>query len=288
MVSCETAGADRIQPSVDAGLLIPFWLRDNPRSALVHAAKGNWPQPVDAQGTPVPLERAVKLRWLPSTPAMWEEVGGYAFEGTASFAEMILRDLISSGRKVQEEVVGTYEEEGIKLGAAARSHFGVAQQDVLRLLAEAPRGLFDASKGKVQYVLFTGHESAGQDEGMPIYGVGIIGKAAVKSVPKLVGTLLHHEVDKKSGQVWAYYKPHADLQNASMVWDAKANLPAHPAVWAAAEKRWPGGRMELRFDQTLFDYLKFQEDAKQGVAKQLAQQARVSDAVVVEAEKAVS
>jgi hypothetical protein len=270
MVSCETAGADRIQPAVDAGLIIPYWLRENPRSAIVHVARGNWPQPVDASGQPTVPGRATRARWLPTPATDWAEIGGYAIEGTASLAEMIIRDLIAKGRKIQEEIVGQYEEDEVKLGAAARSHFGVAQQDALRLLAEAPRGLFDASRGNVQYILFTGHEAKGEDDQKStIYGVGTSGKAAVKSIPKLVGTLLHHEIDRKDSRVYAYFRPHADLENPNILWDAKANLPAHPAVWAAVEKKWPGGRFELRFDQTLYHYLKFQEEAKAGVAEQL-------------------
>lgn len=268
VASVETAGADRIQPAVDAGLITPYWLRENPRSAIVHLAKGNWPKAVDAAGNPTTdPAKAVAVRWLPTSPAEWESIGGYAIEGTASIAEMIIRTLTSEGRKVQEEVVGMYEEEGIKLGAAARSHFGVAQQDVLRLLAEAPRGLFDASRGRVRYILFTGHEAKGEEDQKTIYGVGTTGKAAVKSIPKLVGTLLHHEIDRKSNKVWAYFRPHPDSENSMIMWDAKANLPAHPAIWAKVEQKWPGGRFELRFDQTLYHYLKFQEEAKQYVAE---------------------
>jgi hypothetical protein len=265
MVSCETAGADRIQPAVDAGLVIPYWLRENPRSGIVHLARGDWPHPAQVDGRMV-------AKWGPCPPSEWDEIGGYAIEGTASIAEMIVRQLIAEGRKVQEEVVSPYTEDDIKLGAAARSHFGVAQQDVLRLLAEAPRGLFDASRGKVQYILFTGHEAKGEDDQKStIYGVGTTGKAAVKSIPKLVGTLLHHEVDRTGKKVWAYFRPHPDMENGNIVWDAKANLPAHPKVWALAEQKWPGGRFELSFEQSLYHYLKFQEEAKKFVAEQTKQ-----------------
>ena len=265
MVSCETAGADRIQPAVDAGLIIPYWLRENPRSGIVHLAKGNWPHPQQMNGQ-------LMAKWSSCPSSEWDEIGGYAIEGTASIAEMILRQLVSEGRKVQEEIVSPYIEDEIKLGAAARSHFGVAQQDVLRLLAEAPRGLFDASRGKVQYVLFTGHEAKGEDDQKStIYGVGTIGKAVVKSIPKLVGTLLHHEIDKAGRKVWCYFRPHPDSENGNIMWDAKANLPADPKVWALVEKKWPGGRFELSFQQSLYHYLKFQEEAKQFVAEQTKQ-----------------
>ncbi len=276
MVSCETAGADRIQPAVDAGIIIPYWLQDQPRSAITHIIRGDWPRPVDLAGNPTTdPSKAVRARWLPTPPQEWDQIGGYAIEGTASYAEMIIRHLIAEGRKIQEEVVGRYEEDGITLGAAAKSHYGVAQQDVLKLLAEAPRGIFNASQGKVQYILFTGHEAKGEDDQKStIYGVGTSGKAAVKSIPKLVGTLLHHELDRKNAKVWAYFKPHPDLENGMIMWDAKANLPAHPAIWAQVDKKWPGGRFELTFDQTLYHYLMFQEEAKAWVAAWIAEQAK--------------
>jgi hypothetical protein len=281
MVSVEASGAKRVASAIDAGLIIPFWLTHNPRSALPKLIRGEWPVAVNDAGSPVAdASQATKLRYLPTPPAEWDEIGAYAFEGTASMAELIVDCLRREGRKIQQDVVGLYQEDGENLGAAAPSHHGAAQQDIGYLLNEAPRGLFAASKGKVLYVLFTGHEAKGVDKDTQagstgtVYGVGTTGTAFVGKIPKKVGTLLHFVKDSKARKIWVYFDDHPDEENQFKIWKAKADLPAHPGVMAALEKKWPGGRFELTLGnaknpvQTLYDYMVFQEGAEKFMAEQ--------------------
>jgi hypothetical protein len=274
LLSSETAGADRVEPSIDAGILHPYWLFNDPRSAIRKFCRGEWPQIV--QG---------KAAWVPTPAAEWAKIGGVAIEGTQSIAEQILRDLSKKGQKVKQDLAATYTEDGVVLGEVSPAHFGAAQQDVMFLLAESPRGLFQASGGLVQYVLWTGHEAKGDDESTntKVYGVGTVGKATVRQIPKLVATLLHYEKDR-DGRVWAYLLDHPDTENPAVLWKAKANLPAHQRIWDFVNwaKEWTGpdgtkikfekgGRFEITFDQTLYHYLKFQHWAKQAVAQDLKQ-----------------
>ncbi len=291
-ISAESGGQIVIQPAVDKGLVLPpIWLHSqmNPRSALRKIARGEWLVPVDATGTrTADPAKAVGVRWSVTSPEEWARIGGYIFDGVSSVGALELADLRTKHAKVgstsETGLAGPgYLGDGETLGASSKGQYGAAQQDILFLLDEPPKTLFDVSKGNVVQVLYTAHEAKGIDEttGRTIYGIDVPGQAIMSKIPRKVGTLIHtvgvlekRKERKPNGQVvevevpavYGYFQNHRDQQNAAIIWTAKARLPAAPAsgpaMMKALEEKWPGGRLEFDWHQGIDDFLRFQEELR--------------------------
>jgi hypothetical protein len=291
LISAETAGVDPLQPYVDAGLIQPVWLHTKlaPRSALRKLIRGEWPVPVDKYGQPTKdPSKAAAFKYIPTPEAEWP--GAYAFEGLTSISELLQRDLIerraSSGAQTGL-AAPNYDEEGEKFGSSSQAHYGAVQNDIMFLLDEAPKQLFDASRGKVEFVFFTAHESKGIDETtrQPIFGPGTAGSAITNKIQKKVGTLLHHQDTIETGTttiggksvtvqnrvVRAYFTSHPDPDNPAMIWQAKPRIPPSPAALKKIQEKWPEGYFKLSLDPPmgLTQFLEFQDDLRQGMTAEL-------------------
>jgi len=287
-VSAESAAEEIVAPAVERELLAtPLWMYKSlhPRAFLKKLQRGEWPYMVDSAGgrTDNP-EKAVGRKWFPTPAEDWAGLGGYIFEGLQSYGELIMGDL----RATQSKAGATgetglaspgYSECDESLGSNAKSHYNAAQGDMLEFLTEAPKNVFDQSKGKVQYFFVSTHESKGTDgTNKTIFGPAVIGQAATDKVQKKVGLMVHHElvvtrVKDASGaeglkhSVRAYFMPHPDSENASINWQAIVRLPftADPQATQKAMgsllKRWPGGYVDLD-KETLWDFLKAMDEAR--------------------------
>ncbi len=282
LISAEPASsADIVMPFVEAGVIEVFWMTRSvaPRSALQKLLRGEWPVAVQVEG-------GWRARFQPTPSAEWEHIGAYALEGTASMAELVLNALVAEGRKISEEVVGLYTEDGEKLGNPARSHFGAAQQDVLKWIKEAPKSLYDASRGMVEYIFVLGHESKGTDETtrQAIYGPGFVGQAATGKVGKDIGTMIHMEevteIQKVGNQtvprteVRAYFRSHPDSDNPNILWQAKPRIPPFAGPIAALDRKFPGGYFvptPLDAPQTMGmkEFLEFQDRLQEMASESL-------------------
>jgi hypothetical protein len=291
MVSAEMAStADIARAYMEAGMVEVHWLTvgSHPRAELRKLARGEWKYVVSKlnPSVPVPREKWAELHakgqagiaWLPTPDEDWAQIGAYAWEGATSIAELLLLDVMGNKTIAGQDSTGMaaagYTEDGEYLGGASKSMYNAGQQDVLRVLKESPKQLYDASKGKVIAVFFIAHESKGIDEltKVPMFGPALIGSAATNKVPKDVGTLIHFEArtDQKSGakMVVAYFQDHPDSENAMIKWKAKPRIPATVAAQAEVAKLWPQGCVPLTLNPPshITDFLRVQDRLTGGTA----------------------
>jgi hypothetical protein len=200
-----------------------------------------------------------------------------------------LRYMVRTGKKVGQDVVGKFDEESMDPGEAivifanaAPSHYGTAQgfvMDIIRDFAHLP----------VDRVVWSAHEAKGKDAytGATIYGPGLVGQAATKDLPVMMGDMLHldrydEEVSdpnnpadryRQSG-VRAWMKPHIDPEMPSILWPATLRVSALQIVGVPDEAetltnmqkvwgKWPRKFIELGDgdgEGHVVDYLRFKDE----------------------------
>lgn len=295
LISAETAGVEPLTPAIEAGLIDPLWLQlaQNPRVALRKLSRGCWLSPPPGMG------------WIEPAGQDWANVGGYAIEGLTSISELLRLDLqkkqAQAARPGDTGISGAgYMEDGEVFGVSSMGQYGAAQDDIMAMLKELPKATFSNSGGRVQYVMFTAHESKGKDEvdkGKAIYGPGTVGSALTNKIQKEVGTLLHAEEQSMLVQVGkeqrmvrtvrTYFESHPDAENPNILWQAKPRIPPTTLAVGAMRQRWPGGYFEpVPLDApppadpkspacSLADFLRFQDElqkrAAAGLMARLAQ-----------------
>src|SRR6266446_1435904 len=246
---------DTLEDLISAGVIEPFSIAaiPNPFPTMTKLSLGDWPAP-DAP-----------LRMLPTPPEKMAKIGAYLVEGTTTIAELLHQDHIRKARKIGEDLVGKFEEEGIMFAKSAMSHYGHVQDFVT--LDLIPR----FSMLPVKWVWWTGHEYVGEDEatGMTRLGPGVVGKAATMKVPRKLGNTFHLityeniQIDARTHkstrttEYRAYFEPHADREMATKYWPAGVKLPvqAIPA-WRA---KFPDGYIPLTLETGIEQYLEFHD-----------------------------
>jgi hypothetical protein len=253
-ITADNGGWEPIQPYIDAGVILPYRLSDNPTllEQIRLLMKGHWPQ---------------ADRTLGKSPDL-DNVGAYATEGLTSIAMLVLRHLIFKGQKISEEIVGQFREGNEVFGAAGRSHYGFVQQFILDFI-----GAFSTLPTLSKRVMFTAHEGKGTDTQtrQTVYGPSAVGQAITDKIPFYVSDLLHFEttvLDAKKNltTVRAYMKPHADADLQSIIWPAKARLPFD--LVADFQAKWPDGYLDLS-KESLYDYLKFMDSVREKSANSI-------------------
>jgi len=256
LVFADNGGWEPIQPYIDAGIILPYRLRDNPTllEQIRLVMKGHWP---DVNGV------------FGKEPNL-DNVGANAAEGLTSISMLVLRHLVGKGQKISEDIVGQFREGNEVFGAAGRSHYGFVQQFILDFI-----GAFSTLPTLSKRVMFTAHEGKGQDSQtrQTVYGPAAVGQAITDKIPFFVGDLLHFEtsvIDPKKNltAVRGYFKPHADADLQSIIWPAKARLPFD--LVEDFQKKWPEGYIDLT-KETLYDYLKFMDSVRLKSANSIMQ-----------------
>ncbi len=280
VISAETAGAETLSPGIALGFIEPLWLGQEmiPRSALRKLARGEWP--IMKDGIPVRNTKG-EMGWTLSL----EGVGAYAWEGLTSISMLLSQQMkakfasgamVAAGKSEGTGLSGAgYSEEGETFGSGSQSQVGSIHDTIMEILREAPKNLFTKSQGRIAHVLFTAHEAkGGMDEfsTQTVYGPGTIGRAITGKISAEVGTCLHLETEmvevpatKDSAKfhrqrVWAYFHPHPDGENPRVTWPCKPRIPPVKEAIEGLAKKFPGGRFELTTEQSIVDYLKFQEE----------------------------
>jgi hypothetical protein len=283
LISTEISSQPIFRPYIEAGIVEAFWLQrsHHPRSALRKLIRGEWPVVQSTANGPA-------LGWR-KWDAKLDQVGGYIFEGLTTFSELIMMDLVATGRKINEDVVGMYDEEGEKLGASGRSHYMAVQGDIMFMLKEAPKALFHASGGTVKQIFWSAHQNKGQDEQkQTVYGPATVGKALTGAIQKEVGLLLHFEevaetMNKVIGgkqttvqekKVRAYFQSHPDPENPAVLWQAGPRIPPVGTAIRKLMDRWPHGYFELTLSprQGVVDFLRFLDQLQAGATNDLRAQ----------------
>jgi hypothetical protein len=235
LYTADGGGYGVIQDYVNAGIIIPwrFSPEKNPLPAIVKASKGAWPKKlvngINVGGIVIEPDHSKPGAGVEA----FKDVGAIAVESWYSIAELLMADVISKGRKISEDVVSMFEEDGIKFGASSRGHYGWAQKTLLGLIRN-----FAALP--VERVLFTSVESKGEDKLTKVltYGPMAAGSAITAIIPTYVGDCLHFEDFVESGgadpgnpkqnlvrsRVKVWFQQHPDSQSPNIMWPAKSRI----------------------------------------------------------------
>ena len=276
LITMDGGGYGSIQDFVNAGIIEPWRLveEENPKVALVKASKGAWPKSTKnglRQGAVVEPTREQR-------PQVLKDVGAYAIEGWASICKAVMRDAVSKGQKVSEDIVGKFTETSDMgsetFGAPARSHYGFVQNLLLDLIR-------NFSSLPTERTLYTSLEGKGEDRLTKTlqYGPEAAGQAITAAIPTYVGDCLHFEDFTEDGgvdpnntkqklvlpQVRAWFTQHPD-SSTGVMWPAKVRLiPARLKEFR--ERIGKSGYFILRDvlnpkegQATLYDYLKLQDE----------------------------
>lgn len=233
LISADGGGWAPVQDLINAGIIEAWRVTDEVDflSAVRAAAAGAWPK-LHKNGIRIPgpvVVPADKHKAL-------KDVGAYAVEGFASIASAVMGDTVDKGRKINEDVVSKFGEEGdfgkFSFGAPSRGHYGFAQRFILDMI-KGFTGL------PVDRTCFSSLEGKGEDKlsKQTVYGPATAGGAITASVPQYVGDCLHFEdyfadggVDPanakqqlKDFRVRAWFQQHPDSATGVM-WPAKCRL----------------------------------------------------------------
>lgn len=256
---------DTIKDLQEAGVIEVFAIKalSNPFGVLTKLSQGYWPVAVNG-----------KLRMLPTPPEQMAKIGAYLIEGTTTIAELCHEDHIRKGRAIGEDVVGKFTDavetdegvEQITFAKSARAHYQQVQDFVTMDLIPT------FSMLPVKWIWWTGHEYAGEDEatGQTRLGPGVVGKAAVMRVPRVVGNTFHTvatelvETDPRTHKTTrtvdrrAYFEPHMDAFMRTQPWPAGIKIPVDKvAEW---QKLFPNGYIPLTLDKGIEQYITFHHE----------------------------
>ncbi len=285
LITADTGGYEPIQDYVDAGLIEVFELTKtrNPMPTVRRLAAGQWADHNEVvefgltnPGSTLGTDKLKQLSAMWSSAGL-EDVGAYAIEGITSISEMVMKNLVQKGHVINGEGVNGVLEEGMSIGAAPRTYYGVVQQFVVEMFTNFPLL-------PVHRILYTAHESRGVDglTDTPVFGPASVGKAMTASIPKYVGDLLHAEAvplqadPKKPGnetlEVRCYFVNHPDSERRTLTWPAKARV--QPSQMTELLKQFPGGYVLLNHDNGLDTYLQalagLRGNAAEGVKQWMA------------------
>lgn len=207
---------------------------------------------VAAVDDPMGTVRAFFQGSMKNPPFDLRSYGALAVEGLTSLASLFLRDQTRKGRKISQDPVGLFEEQGIKFAAPPPSLYGLVQQTMMDILHQDMAGL----PPNILRTYITAHEKKGTDFAQEtIYGPSLVGKVGPVEVPPLAGDLLHFDVvktgevvDKASGKkmpiekLVAWFVDHPDPRTGIMY---KAKTRAEVTQRKVLMERFPNGYIPL-------------------------------------------
>ncbi len=218
LILCDEGGPSAVQPEVEEGIIqvVDMVGDPMPQSNLMWLARGCWP------GVYWPSKDGVLPKVEGGVPGL-DNVGLVALDSISSAALLVLNFLINSGIKISQDVVGLREEQGLKFGNAAPSHYGAVHGFMLQLMTAM-------SSLPVDKVVYTALEAKAEDniDKTTVLGPLLVGKAMTGVIPSRMNRILHLEqaasADRKSISFRIYYKQHLDpvLQK---FWPANLRLP---------------------------------------------------------------
>jgi len=254
---------DTLKPLIEAGVIEHWAIKAlaNPFGVLIKLSQGYWPTLING-----------RLVMAKTPPEKMARIGAYLLEGTVTIAELCHQNHINHGRVIGEDVVGKFTDtvetdtgpESLILAKSARAHYQQVQDFMTMNLIPT------FSMLPIPWVWWTGHEYTGEDEatGQTRLGPGVIGKAAVMKVPRVIGNSFHLVMQEnnqtnpqthkttRSVERRAYFEHHADSFNKVLMWPAGVKIPA---AWIPAwQERFPNGYIPLTLDAGVEQYLEFQ------------------------------
>jgi energy-coupling factor transporter ATP-binding protein EcfA2 len=182
LVSMSGGGWTSIQPAVDAGLIIPTYIRGRefPIETLDKVTKGYWPiDPQDPTSKLIPVTEQKD----------WARVGGVAFDGITEGCDWMMSYINSqeaSGKIKISAQSSNFKDGGTSYGSPSMAHYGNVQSRISDFVAQskALRGV---------YTMWTALELKSTDDNtrLPLYGPDICGKAKTAGAAAWFDNTLH-------------------------------------------------------------------------------------------------
>lgn len=210
LILCDEGGPSAIQPEIDEGIIQVADMAGDllPQSNLMWLARGHW---IGEDGK------------IDQRKQNLEGVGIIALDSLSAAAALVMSYFIQNNVKISQEIVALREEQNLKFGQAAQSHYGAVHGLILQLTTTM-------GSLPVDRVIYTALESKAEDniDKSIILGPMIIGKALTGVIPSRMNRILHLEivpsVDNKTRSYRIYFMPHND-RTLGKVWPANMRLP---------------------------------------------------------------
>ncbi len=251
------SGFAPVQEEVDAGIIHPWSLNSctMPVAVVKRVSKGFWTTELDAK-TGIGDEQKMVM-----TPAAhWPAISGYIFEGITRNAELYRLDSERKDRKLGEplqgsDLVAIQTELGEKYLMNSRATYQAAQRFTADYV-ERCKGL------PCQWVMFTGHQSRGEDDnGRPCLGPEVAGKALNSVVGGWFENTLHSQqyrfkkklvragktVEIETTGTKLFFMAHPDPESKTLFWPAK--LGVTPRIQAKVNRTYPDGFIPVLIDE---------------------------------------
>jgi hypothetical protein len=224
---------------------------------------GMWPHVVEQDGR--------KVRIISQcTPQETQRVGCYFIEGLTSIGSGFIshiskQDNTSDVTKVLFKAA-SYEEDGEFFGSTDKGHVGMTQNE-LHNLTQAFGAL------QVEMVVWTALVGQANEAitKKPIYGPKLSGNAKTPEAPSWFSDCFHlHAINEKemidnitveNKRILAFYQRHEDEETGN-VYLCKSSVG--PSLYLRLKKRYPGGFVELGFDNGIVDYLETVDGLREG------------------------
>lgn len=276
LFSADGGGWGPCEAEVEAGMIRPYRCDAStiPLPIVRSVSKGLWPQNPDEPD----ISRVIFSRMD------FNEVGGIAVEGFTSIGQMLMRHVADKALNTGQEATSTFAQpinvDGVivqeKFSGNSKAHYNFVQNQLYGMT-------MNFLSLPVEYVLFTGLESKGEDEDRRTTGgVDVPGKAITAKIPTWIGDMIHAQdfpverkvrvpkpgISKPASQCKPeelvedtvvdlvcryYFKSHLDPVTG-LLFKAKPRV-AHGAV-SALERHWPGGYFQPTPEQGFDDYLR--------------------------------
>lgn len=185
LASMSGGGWTSVQPAVDAGILVPTYLRGRnfPVETLNRITLGWWPADPDD-----PLSKLVP----PEQQKDWKDVGGIVFDGITEGADWLMSYIVgqeAAGRlkSSAQNLAASFKDGETSFGTPGLAHYGTVQQRMEDFVTNS-KGLPGI------YTMWTALElKATDDEGskLPMYGPDVCGKKKTSKAPAWFDNTLH-------------------------------------------------------------------------------------------------
>ncbi len=251
------SGFGPVQEEVDAGIIHPWSLNSctMPIAVVKRVSKGFWTTELDVR---TGIGNQEKMVMTPNN--QWPLINGYIFEGITRNAELYRLDSERKDRKLGEPLQGSdlavqQTELGEKYLMNSRATYQAAQRFTADYV-ERCKGL------PCQWVMFTGHQSRGEDDnGRPCLGPEVAGKALNAVIGGWFENTLHSQqyrfkkkinrggkvVEVETTGTKLFFMAHPDPESKTLFWPAK--LGVTPRIQAKVSARYPEGFVPVLIDE---------------------------------------
>lgn len=220
----------------------------NPLSLIRTLMQGYWP---NSKGQIAPSEEFRKGL---------NDVCAYLVEGTSSISQLWLNNMSSTPGGVGFKLGTDYEEEGYTFGTLQQGHYGIAQQELYKVIVHGFETL------PVEHVIFTGLVDEGLDsqKRSKVYGPKAAGDAMTGHITSWFSNAFHiGEVAAKNTEGQditvkvAWFQNHLDKENG-LTYLAKVSMI--PSEFAEFRKLYPNGFIQLGLTKGLDKFFEFVEN----------------------------